>query len=61
MGDLKFNEVHPVLKWVGGKTQLLSDIRLKYPQGVDRFCEPMVGAGAVISCNIYAQTTNLAI
>jgi DNA adenine methylase len=48
MGDLKFNEVHPVLKWVGGKTQLLSDIRLKYPQGVDRFCEPMVGAGAVL-------------
>ena len=44
--------VSPVLKWVGGKNQLLSEIRKNYPialkeGGMDVFVEPFVGGGAV--------------
>ena len=45
MQDLK---VKPFLKWAGGKNQLLADIRLKYPNQVDTYCEPFVGGGAVL-------------
>lgn len=38
----------PFLKWVGGKTQLLNVIREKYPQGIEEYCEPFVGGGAVL-------------
>lgn len=45
MQDLK---VKPFLKWAGGKSQLLTDIRLKYPNQVDTYCEPFVGGGAIL-------------
>ena len=38
----------PFVKWAGGKTQLLPIIRKKYPQKVERYCEPFVGGGAVL-------------
>lgn len=38
----------PFIKWVGGKTQLLPEIRQKYPQIVTKYCEPFVGGGAVL-------------
>lgn len=42
----------PFLKWAGGKGQLLDTIRTYYPDGlgitIKRYCEPMVGAGAVL-------------
>ena len=38
----------PFVKWVGGKTQLLPEIRQKYPQNITRYCEPFVGGGAVL-------------
>ena len=42
----------PFVKWAGGKGQLLPDIRTFYPTGmgttIKRYCEPMVGAGAVL-------------
>lgn len=37
----------PFIKWAGGKTQLLPFIRLKYPEKIDRYCEPFIGGGAV--------------
>lgn len=44
--------VKPFIKWAGGKSQLLSDIRNNYPTGlgrsVKRYCEPFVGGGAVL-------------
>ena len=39
---------HPFVKWAGGKTQLLPEIRKHYPQAVTKYCEPFVGGGAVL-------------
>lgn len=41
-------KVKPFLKWVGGKSQLLNNIRSKYPIEVNSYCEPFVGGGAVL-------------
>lgn len=38
----------PFIKWVGGKTQLLDEIRKYYPSQMDKYCEPFVGGGAVL-------------
>ena len=38
----------PFVKWAGGKSQLLSNIRAKYPERIDKYCEPFVGGGAVL-------------
>jgi len=37
----------PVLKWAGGKRQLLGDIYARFPAEYDRYVEPFVGGGAV--------------
>ena len=42
----------PFIKWAGGKTQLLPDIREKYPiqlgKTITKYCEPFIGSGAVL-------------
>lgn len=40
----------PFLKWAGGKSQLLYEIRKYYPfnEEINKYCEPFVGAGAVL-------------
>lgn len=44
--------VKPFVKWAGGKSQLLPDIRSKYPKDLGKtiikYCEPFVGGGAVL-------------
>ena len=37
----------PILKWVGGKRQLLSDLRSRFPIEYDGYHEPFIGGGAV--------------
>lgn len=44
----KNNLVAPVLKWVGGKRQLLDSIRPLLPNKINRYCEPFVGGGALL-------------
>lgn len=39
--------VQPVLKWVGGKRQLLSEIKKYIPKGNYKYYEPFIGGGAV--------------
>ena len=41
-------EAKPFIKWVGGKTQLLDEIRKYYPSQMDKYCETFVGGGAVL-------------
>ena len=38
----------PFVKWAGGKSQLLDEIRQKYPTNIEKYCEPFVGGGAVL-------------
>lgn len=40
--------VAPVLKWVGGKRQLLPEIRKYIPEKISIYYEPFVGGGAVL-------------
>jgi DNA adenine methylase len=37
----------PVLKWAGGKRQLLDEIYARFPESYDRYHEPMFGGGAL--------------
>lgn len=37
----------PLLKWAGGKRQLLPHIRRFYPASFNQYCEPFLGSGAV--------------
>ena len=37
----------PLLKWAGGKRQLLPALRGFYPVGFNRYIEPFFGSGAV--------------
>lgn len=39
--------VRPILKWAGGKRQLLPELRRFYPRTFKRYIEPFVGSGAV--------------
>lgn len=42
------NELNPLLKWVGGKRQLLPQIRAAAPAEYARYIEPFLGGGAVL-------------
>ncbi len=40
--------VSPVVKWVGGKRQLLDEITPLLPKQIATYCEPFLGGGAVL-------------
>ncbi len=44
--------VKPFIKWAGGKSQLLLDMRKNYPEElgktINKYCEPFVGGGALL-------------
>ena len=40
--------VAPVLKWVGGKRQLLGTLTKLVPKKIGVYCEPFVGGGALL-------------
>lgn len=37
----------PILKWAGGKTQMLGDLLPKVPSSYGRYIEPFLGGGAM--------------
>jgi len=41
------SSVQPLLKWAGGKRQLLPELRRYYPSQFNRYIEPFFGSGAV--------------
>jgi hypothetical protein len=40
-------DVHPFVKWVGGKGQLLSELNKMIPSQFNRYFEPFLGGGAM--------------
>ena len=40
--------VAPVVKWVGGKRQLLNELTPLFPKKFNAYCEPFVGGGAML-------------
>ena len=40
--------VKPILKWVGGKTQILDKIISSFPSHINNYHEPFVGGGSVL-------------
>lgn len=40
--------VVPVVKWVGGKRQLIEPLSALLPEGITSYCEPFVGGGALL-------------
>ena len=47
MREVRTGQVRPILKWAGGKRQLLPELRPFYPHQFDRYIEPFLGSGAV--------------
>ena len=40
-------ETYPIVKWVGGKRQLMFELLKNMPQNYDRYFEPFIGGGAL--------------
>ena len=38
----------PVLKWVGGKTQILDDVLATFPEAMENYHEPFIGGASVL-------------
>jgi len=39
--------IKPILKWAGGKTQLLDELMPRIPDGYGKYIEPFFGGGAL--------------
>jgi DNA adenine methylase len=38
----------PFLKWVGGKTEILEDLFISFPENINNYYEPFIGGGSVL-------------
>lgn len=42
------DNIKPFIKWVGGKTQLLDELKTRLPEIYDKYYEPFIGGGALL-------------
>lgn len=47
LARINWSMAEPILKWAGGKRQLLTELRARFPHQFDGFHEPMFGGGAL--------------
>ena len=40
-------ETYPIVKWVGGKRQLMFELLINMPKSYNRYFEPFIGGGAL--------------
>lgn len=45
----------PLIKWVGGKTQILEKVIKKFPSVIENYYEPFVGGGSVLLRLLHAE------
>ena len=48
-------ETYPIVKWVGGKRQLMFELQKNMPEYYNRYFEPFIGGGALF---FYLQPDN---
>ena len=41
------NKTYPIVKWVGGKRQLMFELLKNMPKSYNRYFEPFIGGGAL--------------
>ena len=41
-------KIYPCIKWAGGKTQILDEIKSRLPERYNRYFEPFIGSAAVL-------------
>ena len=46
--DKKINNLKPILKWVGGKTQIIDKLIVDFPENINNYHEIFLGGGSVL-------------
>ncbi|NBO25148.1 MAG: hypothetical protein EBU93_07975, partial [Chlamydiae bacterium] len=49
----------PLLKWVGGKTQILDEVLKHFPSECNNYIEPFIGGGSVLFAILSSNTVNI--
>ena len=45
--NIQLTITKPVLKWAGGKSQLLNELNSRLPKSYNKYIEPFIGGGAL--------------